>query len=509
MSFLTRFTNIMAGKPTPKGKPAPIKKAPQAPAKLAPTKQQLAAAQAQAQAKAQEIILEAKNQAFEAKRQAQKTAQKILSEAQTQKDKVQQQAADIASRIGAVEQREKSVGGLQKHIKKEQQKLEALKQRQLTQLENIAKLTKDEAQELILTGYKKRMSQQIADIIKQAESEAKASAEDKAKEILVESMRHGATDYVAEYTVSLVKVKDEDMKGRVIGREGRNIRTFEKVTGVEVDLDEEGVIRLSCFNSVRRAIARVALEKLLADGRIQPSRIEEVVKQVTKDINRIMRQEGEKLCHAVKVFNLPQEIMDILGRFKYRFSYGQSMITHTLEETKIGIKLAHEVGADANIVRLGCLLHDIGKVIDDEDGTHVELGVKFLKKFNIPQAVLDCVEQHHEDKPFSSIESQLVYVADAISGSRPGARYEDHEGYLQRMTQLEEIATSFDGVQEAYAIQAGREVRVIVKPDELDDDASTRLASDISDKIKEDVKAFPGQIKVTVIRESRSEAIVK
>ncbi len=509
MSFLKRFTNIMAGKPSTKGKPVITKKPKPTPAKLAPTKQQLAAAQAQAQAKAQEIILEAKNKAFEEKRRADQMAQQITAEAQKQKDRVQTEAAQLASRLGAVEQREKSVSGQQKHLQDQQKKLEDLKQKQLTQLENIGKLTKDEAKELILKGYQKRMSQQIAEVITEAETEAKAKAEEKAKEILVESMRHGATDYVAEYTVSLVKVKDEDMKGRVIGREGRNIRTFEKATGVEVDLDEEGVIRLSCFDSVRRAIARESLEKLLADGRIQPSRIEEVVKQVRRDIERIMRQEGEKLCHSIKVFNLPQEIMDMLGRFKYRFSYGQSMITHTLEETKIGIKLAHEVGADANIVRLGCLLHDIGKVIDDEDGTHVELGVKFLKKFNIPQAVLDCVEQHHEDKPFSSIESQLVYVADAISGSRPGARYEDHEGYLQRMTQLEEIASSFDGVKSAFAIQAGREVRVIVKPDELDDDATTKLASDIRDKIKENVKAFPGQIKVTVIREMRTEAVAK
>ncbi len=510
MSFLKRFTNLMAGQPT-KGKPAPIKpkKPTQTPTKITPTRQQLVAAQAQAQTKAQEIILEAKNKAFESKRQADQIAQQITKEAQNLKDKIQKEALKLDHRLGAVEQREKSVTGQQKHLQKEALKIDQLKQKQLTQLENIAKLKKEEARDLILTAYQKRMTRDIAQIIREAEEKAKSEAEEKAKEILVESMRHGATNYVAEYTVSIVKIKDEDMKGRIIGREGRNIRTFEKVTGVEVDLDEEGVIRLSCFDSVRREIARVALEKLMADGRIQPSRIEEVVKQVTKDINRIMSQEGEKLCHAVKVYNLPREIMDVLGRFKYRFSYGQSMITHTLEETKIGIKLAHEVGADSNIVRLGCLLHDIGKVINDEDGTHVELGVKFLKKFNIPQAVIDCVEQHHEDKPFSSIESMLVYVSDAISGSRPGARYEDHEGYLQRMTQLEEIANSFDGVDSAFALQAGREVRVIVKPDELNDDAAIKLASDIKDKIKEDVKAFPGQIKVTVIREMRTESIAK
>lgn len=509
MSFLKRFTNLMAGTDThaPKGQPIKVapkpKKSPKA--KVAPSREQLF----QAESKAREIIVEAKDQAFEVKRRADQVAQKIINETQTLKDRVQREAAQLGHRLGAVEQREKAISGQQKHLQKESQNIELLKQKQLTQLEKIAKLKKEEAQELILKAYQKRMTRDVAQIITEAEDKAKAEAEDKAKEILVESMRHGATNYVAEYTVSIVKIADEDMKGRIIGREGRNIRTFEKVTGVEVDLDEEGIIRLSCFDSVRREIARVTLEKLMSDGRIQPSRIEEVYKQVAKDINKIMSQEGEKLCHAVKVFNLPREMMDMLGRFRYRFSYGQSMITHTLEETKIGIKLAHEVGADVNIVRLGCLLHDIGKVIDDEDGTHVELGVKFLKKFHVPQAVLDCVEQHHEDKPFSSIESMLVYVADAISGSRPGARYDDHEGYLQRMTQLEEIANSFEGVDSAFALQAGREVRVIVKPDRLDDDATVKLANDIKDKIKEDVKAFPGQIKVTAIREMRTESVAK
>jgi ribonuclease Y len=308
--------------------------------------------------------------------------------------------------------------------------------------------------------------------------------------------------------VSLVKIKDEDVKGRIIGREGRNIRTFEKVTGVEVDLDEEGVIRLSCFDPVRREIARVALEKLIADGRIQPVRIEEIVARTKQDINRIIHHEGEQLCHRVKVFNLPVEISDVLGRFKYRFSYGQNMIQHTLEETRIGLKLAYEVGADPNIVRLGCLLHDIGKVIDEEEGTHVEVGVEFLKKHRIPQAVINCVAEHHEDKPFSSIESVLVYIADAISGSRPGARYEDHDEYVRRLEQLETIAKNFEGVKEVFAMQAGREVRVVVDPDNLSDDRSVKLASDIRDKIQSEIKNFPGQIKITVIREKRTEAIV-
>ncbi|PJA21196.1 ribonuclease Y, partial [Candidatus Beckwithbacteria bacterium CG_4_10_14_0_2_um_filter_47_25] len=414
---------------------------------------------------------------------------------------------DIDRRLGLIDQRERTVSGQEHHWQQLLKEVEETKQQQLTKLQAIAKLSQDEAKELILKTYQKRLSRDVAQLISDAEKQAKAQAEEKARDILVEAMRHGATEYVAEYTVSLVKVKDEDVKGRIIGREGRNIRTFEKVTGVEVDLDEEGVIRLSCFDPVRREIARVALEKLIADGRVQPVRIEEIVQQTKADINRIIHREGEQLCHSVKVFNLPAEISDVLGRFKYRFSYGQNMIQHTLEETRIGLKLAYEVGADPNIVRLGCLLHDIGKVIDEEEGTHVELGVEFLKKYRIPQAVIDCVAEHHEDKSFSSKESMLVYIADAISGSRPGARYEDHGEYIKRMDQLEAIAKGFDGVKEAFAMQAGREVRVMVNPDNLSDDQSVKLASDIRDKIQGEIKNFPGQIKITVIREKRAEAI--
>ena len=246
-----------------------------------------------------------------------------------------------------------------------------------------------------MQATEKKLKGEIAREIKEAEEKAKEEAKEKAKEILVESMRHGATDYVSEYTVSTVRLTDDDMKGKIIGKEGRNIRAFEKTTGVDVDLDEEGVIRLSSFDSVRREIARVAMERLIADGRIQPSRIEELVQKTKKNIETIMRQAGEDICHKLKVYNLPQPVIDALGRFKYRFSYGQNLLVHTLEETKIGIKLAYEVGANVNIVRLGCLLHDIGKIITDEEGTHVETGVNFLRKHNIPEAVIACVAEDH------------------------------------------------------------------------------------------------------------------
>src|SRR3989344_4971235 len=334
------------------------------------------------------------------------------------------------------------------------------------------------------------------------EEKAKTTADKKAQEILIDSMHHGALEYIAEFTLSTVKIPDEDIKGRIIGKEGRNIRAFEQVTGVDVDLDEEGTIRLSSFDQVRREIARRSLEKLIKDTRIQPFRIEEIVAQTKKEVEKIMFEEGERLSHEVGVFNLPKELIQILGRFKFRTSYGQNLVVHTLEETKIGVHIAHEIGANVNIVRLGCLFHDIGKVVEGE-GSHVKLGVELLKRFNIPEAVVNCVAEHHEDKPFSSMESVIVYIGDAISGARPGARYEDVEEYAKRLTEMEEIAKKYEGVQEAYAFEAGRELRVIIDPGKLTDEETTVL----SEKIRQEVSkalAIPGEVKVTAIREFRA-----
>lgn len=405
-----------------------------------------------------------------------------------------QKLESLDRREGAVEEREKLL-----HQKEEEA---------LAKLEKISHLTADEAKNQILSDVREKLKEEIAKEIRAAAAQVQEEAEEKAKQILVDAMRHGATDYVPEYTVSVIKITDEEVKGRIIGKEGRNIRAFETATGVDVDLDEEGVIRLSSFDPVRREIARVALERLLRDGRVQPGRIEELIEQVKRELERIMLEEGQKLCHAVGVYNLPAPLVALLGRFKYRFSYGQNMIAHTLEETKIGIAIAHEVGADVNIVRLGCLLHDIGKIITDAEGSHVQLGVDLLKKYGIPQKVIDCVAQHHEDTPFTSIESTIVYIADAISGSRPGARYEDIEQYLKRLTDLEAIAKSHAGVVEAYAFQAGRELRVIVDPGKVDDATATLVASGIKQEVEKKL-TYPGQIKITVIRELRATEIAK
>lgn len=452
---------------------------------------------------AKAILIEAKDEAFKIKREAEEEARKIRQETLAIEQRLMLKEETIDKKISLLEDREKQLQSKEESFVKRQAEIDKLRMDLIAKLENVAHLTRDEAKKLILTAMEDRLKEDVAKRIREAETLAKQGADAKAKEILADVMRHAATDYVAEYTVSTIKITDEDFKGRIIGKEGRNIRAFEMATGVDVDLDEEGVIRLSSFDSVRREIARVTLEKLIRDGRIQPVRIEELVKQTEEEVEKIMFKEGEKLCHAVGVYNMPHDKIALLGRFKYRFSYGQNMIAHTLEETKIGIALAHELGGDINIVRLGCLLHDIGKVIIDKEGSHVQLGVELLRKNGMPKAVIDCVESHHEDVPFPSIEAVIVYIADAISGARPGARYENIDEYVKRLKTLEDIAGSFPGIEKAYALQAGRELRVIVDPGKLDDASVTVTTKKIAEEIEKKFPTFPGQIKITTIRELR------
>jgi ribonucrease Y len=373
----------------------------------------------------------------------------------------------------------------------------------IKKLEKIANMTKDEAKRALLDEVQKELTGEIAKKIRQAEEKIKEDANEHAREILLDAMKHGATSYVAEYTVSSVTVPNEDVKGRIIGAGGRNIRTFEKEAGVEIEIDETNEIRLSSFDAIRREIARRALEILIKDARIQPSRIEEVIRQVKASMDDVLLEEGKKITHECGVYNLPLELMKMIGRYRFRTSYGQNLGIHTIEETKMGVAVAGEIGANVDIVRLGCLLHDIGKIVTEEEGNHVELGVNLLKKYGLPKEVIACVAEHHEDRPFSSNESMVVWIADAISGSRPGARYEPHEGYVKRMTKIEEVAKGFPGIDTVYAFQAGRDVRVIVNPDEVDDDKLTVLAHDIARKLEKEAE-YAGQIKVSVIREVRA-----
>jgi ribonuclease Y len=399
---------------------------------------------------------------------------------------------------------EKKLLEREERVEQERQKLQELKDKYQEKLESVSGLNAEQAKKELLDQVEQNEAKAVAKIIKEREDQAKTTADKKAQEILMDSMRFGAVNYIAEYTVSVVKIPDEDIKGRIIGKEGRNIRAFEQATGVDVDLDEEGIIRLSSFDQVRREIARRTLEKLIKDTRVQPFRIEELVLETKKEVDKIMFEEGEKLTHEAGVFNLSKEIIEVLGRFKFRTSYGQNLIIHTLEDVKIGVHIAEEIGANVNIVRLGCLFHDIGKVLEGE-GSHVTLGVEFLKKHGIPELIVNCVAEHHEDKPFSSMESVIVHIADQISGARPGARYQDVEDYGKRLTQMEEIAKGFEGVEDAYAFEAGRELRVIINPGKLDDAQATVVANKIRDEVSKS-QAVAGEIKVTAIREFRAVA---
>lgn len=410
----------------------------------------------------------------------------------------------LAKREGILEERERVLAEKLKAVDEKLDQLEKIRKDLIAKLEKSSGMSEDQAQKILLENVEKDLASEISKKIKEAEEEIKLQVDEKAKTILSEAMLSGVTNYVSEFTTSQVTLPDDEMKGRIIGKEGRNVRTFEQVTGVDVLMDDTpGVLIVSSFDPVRREIARVSLERLIKDGRIQPQRIEEIVAETKRDIEKIMFAAGEQLAHEVGVYNLQRELVEYLGRFKYRYSYGQNMLQHTLEETRIGIALAKELGANANVVRLGCLLHDIGKVVSEDEGTHVEKGVALAKKFGMPDEVVACIAQHHEDEPFSSTESIICYIADAISGARPGARREDVEGYINRISDIEKIVMSYEGVEKAFAVSAGREVRVIVYPEKISDDELPKLTHDIATQIAKEVMV-PGQVKVTAIREVRA-----
>ncbi len=378
-------------------------------------------------------------------------------------------------------------------------------------LEKIASLTREEAKKLLLEEVEKDLADDLARRINQAREDYTTRASEIAQDILIEAMAHGSTTYTAEYSVSVVTLPSDSAKGSIIGQGGRNIAAFERATGVEIEMDEGNTLRLSSFDSIRREVAKRSLDILMKDGRIHPGRIEDVVTQTRKQVDLVLIEEGNKICAACGVFNLHADLVKMIGKYRFRFSYGQNLGIHTIEETKIGVQIAHDLGlSDEQIehVRLGCLLHDIGKVVTDEEGTHVQLGVELLKKFDMPLPVINAVAEHHEDKPFSSIISRIVWVSDSISGSRPGARYEPHDAYIKRMQLIESIGKSFKGVEEVFAYQAGREVRVIVRPDLVSDSELTVLVAKIREQLEKQAQ-YAGQIKVTAIREVRATDITK
>ena len=434
-------------------------------------------------------------------------AKRIEAEAKNKEAEISKRLSSLDEKERYLIQKEKSLDQQSQEIRKKLDSVDDLYRKQLDKLETISGLDVEKAKQLVISSTEKKMSTWVAKKIEEARDEISQKEEEITKEIIVDNIRHGVTDYVAEYTVSTISLPDETIKGKIIGREGRNIRAFEKATGVELELDETNDIRISSFDSTRREIARLSLEKLIKDGRIQPLKIEQIVAQTKADMDRILVNEGKKLCQEVGAFNLPIDLIKEIGKYKFRFSYGQNLAKHTIEATKIATGIAYELKADVNTVRLGALLHDIGKVVADQEGTHIDLGVDLLRKFKISEKIIDCVAEHHEGKEFSSVESVIVYIGDAASGARPGARYEVHEEYLKRMKNIEEVAKGFPGVISVAAYQAGREVVVIVEPSQVSDSEAEVLSQNIAQKLDEEAK-WAGQIKVTVIRELRTSSII-
>ncbi|OGY28172.1 MAG: ribonuclease Y [Candidatus Woykebacteria bacterium RIFCSPHIGHO2_01_FULL_43_29] len=459
--------------------------------------------------RAKELVIEAKDEAFRIKKAAEDEARNIKRDAYEQERKLTSKEEVLERKSGVLEERERNIASRSEELKAKFEEVEKVKSEQIAKLERAAGLTREEARTLIMEAVESRLKEDISRKIKESETFARQEADKKAREILVDAMQSVATDYVPETTTSVVKLPDDEMKGRIIGKEGRNIRAFENATGVDVEIDETpGELRLSCFDPIRREVAKVSLEILVKDGRIQPARIEEVVAKTQKDIERVMRQAGEDLVYKAGIHNMPREIIDLLGRFKYRTSYGQNQWLHTLEVVKLASSMANQIGARVELAKQLALLHDIGKTVTHEvEGSHVDLGVDIAKRYGLHAEIVKGLAAQHEDD-FPSIEAAIAAIADAISGARPGARRESVEEYIKRISSLENIATGFSGVEKAFAIEAGREVRVLVVPSEISDADITKLAHDIASKIQEQV-VFPGEVKVNVIRETRAVDVAR
>jgi ribonuclease Y len=471
--------------------------------------------------KAEKIITDAREHAKTVELQARDAALKITQSAETEinrlraelnreEERLTKRRAEMDSRIDKLEQREQAINKRQSAVDKKFNEIEKLHQQEMEELQRVAQMNVEEARGILLAEVEKEARGDMARIMRQIEAEAREDGEKRARKLIVDAIQRVASDQVVEVTTSLVPLPNEEMKGRIVGRNGRNIRAFEQAAGVDVIVDDTPeAVTISCFDPVRREIARRALARLILDGRIHPGHIEKVLEDEQKAIEKIIVDAGEQATFDAGVAGLHPEIIRMMGRLKFRTSYGQNQLAHAVEVAKLAGILAAEVGANIDISRQGGFLHDLGKAMDhNQEGTHASLGAEFARRYGVNPQVVNAIASHHHEVEQESLEAVIAESADAISGARPGARREDLEAYIKRIKTLEDMANSFKGVSQSYAIQAGREVRIIVKPEEIDDLEAARLARDIAKKIEETMQ-YPGQIRVTVIRETRAVEMAK
>ncbi len=465
---------------------------------------------AEARTQQKDLILEAKEHNIRLLREAEEEARIKRAELGTLERRLLQRDEQLDQRGDMLEQRDRKLIDRERELDRQREDLSRLSQERVAALEQVAHLSADDAKTLLLDAVRDEATHDAVKLARAIERAAREEAADKAREVVVTAIQRVAADHTAEHTVTAIHLPSDEMKGRIIGREGRNIRALEQATGVDLIIDDtpETVI-ISGFDPVRREIARIALTKLMGDGRIHPGRIEEVVAKARAEVDLVMRQAGEAAAYDVGVPGLPPEIIKLLGRLKFRTSYGQNVLNHSIETGRLAAVIAAEVGADVALAKMGGLLHDIGKAVDHEvEGPHAAIGASVAQKHNLPFKVINAIAAHHQEVEYACVEAPIVQIADAISASRPGARGESMDTYVKRLEDLQAIAESFEGVERSFAVQAGREVRILVRPEEIDDLASMRLARDIVRKIEEQL-TYPGQIKVTVIRETRAVEYAK
>ncbi len=461
-------------------------------------------AKTEAESAKREALVEVKEESLRSKKELEKETRDRKAELQHYENRVLKKEENLDRKTEQLERKEAKITLKEVELDKMKQELDEAHAKQVQELEKISGLTSEQAKEYLLKTVEDEVKHETAVMIKDLEAKAKDEADKKAKDMIITAIQKTAADHVAEATISVVQLPSDEMKGRIIGREGRNIRTLETMTGVDLIIDDtpEAVV-LSCFDPVRREVARIALERLIFDGRIHPARIEEMVEKAQKEVEQMIRDEGEAAMLEAGVHNLHPELVRLLGKMKFRTSYGQNALKHSIEVAILSGQLAGELGCDVRLARRAGLLHDIGKSVDQEmEGTHVQIGVDLCKKYKESAIVINAVEAHHGDVEPQTLEAVLVQAADAISASRPGARRETLEAYIKRLEKLEEIANSFDGVDKSFAIQAGREIRLIVKPEKVNDDNMVILAREVAKKIENEME-YPGQIKINVVRESR------